>query len=118
MRGVLAVLLVFLAGCVTVADGPFRQIGGRQIDYEAVDSFEEGRSTLDEVVARLGEPASREMRVDGSVELIYMSTKRRESVERNFGAVRERNAQTMEEKVVLVFKNDHLIRKQKSHNVY
>jgi hypothetical protein len=108
----------FFMGCVTISDGPFRQVKGHPIDYETVDSFVEGHSSVDNVVARLGEPVSREVLEDGSMELTYMSTKKRESVERVLGKVRGRHVQTMEEQVILVFKDDLLIRKQKSHEVY
>lgn len=118
MRGVLVFFLLLLAGCVTVSDGPFRQIDGRLIDYDAVNAFVEGRTTLDEVVARLGEPASRETLADGSLELVYTSTKRRESVEGCFGIVFRRSAQTMEAKVSLLFKSNRLIRKQEGYDVY
>jgi len=107
----------FLASC-SFSDGAFRQTDGRPIDYETVDSLVEGGSFFDEVVARLGHPASRQQLPDGSVEIVYRSTRKRESVERVLGAVRNRHSQTIEERVVLVFKDGRLVRKQQHHEIY
>lgn len=109
--------LLMLAGCATVSDGRFSQVGGRSIDYEVVDSFEEGRSDINEIVSRLGEPASRE-KVGRGLELTYISTRRRESIDRAFGMVQDRSVQTIEERVVFVFVDNKLVSKEKSYRVF
>jgi hypothetical protein len=66
----------------------------------------------------LGEPSSRATSPDGADRIEYHSIRKRESVERVFGVEKNRHAQSMEETVVLIFKDQILVDKQKSNRVY
>lgn len=111
-------LFACLTGCATTSDGPFYQVEGHSIDYEAVDSLVENKSTIENMIVLLGKPMSREL-LDGELEKItYVSTKRRDSEKRILGVVRERKSQLMEEMVILIFKDNLLIQKNKSYVVH
>lgn len=117
MRNVaLLFFLACLAGCVTVSDGPFRQVSGCRIDYEVLDALEENRSTINDALIKLGDPASRTLLPGGLEEVVYTSVKRRESVQRFLGIVSERHTQIMNERVLLLFKDGTLIQRQKSYD--
>ena len=60
----LLVSLVVVAGCAT------QQIG-HEFDETKLSSFKPHQTTLDEVVATLGQPTERETEIDGSVRLHY-----------------------------------------------
>jgi outer membrane protein assembly factor BamE (lipoprotein component of BamABCDE complex) len=120
-RGFLAAAIflccLLLSACVVVSDGAFRQVGGRPIDYEAIDYLLKSRASLDEVESKLGRPSSRETTTDGVVKFTYFSSKRRDSVERTMGVAGEVSSQTMEETVTLEFEEGHLVRKQESYSI-
>lgn len=113
----MAILFTALCGC-TISDGPFQQVRGVPIDYENFDQLTENRSTVAEALSALGTPTRREIRPDGTEVLEYLSAKRRESIKRTLGVRHGRETQTMEERVVLVFKDGALLSKHKESEIY
>jgi outer membrane protein assembly factor BamE (lipoprotein component of BamABCDE complex) len=111
------VLLMLLTACMSTADGPFQQLKGRAIDYDAVDRLVENQSTKPQVLEALGDPT--EMSTAGGNEIIkYVSVKQRESISKLAGIRVGRSKQTMEETVTLTISNGVLARKEKASVVH
>src|SRR5687768_3068238 len=109
-------LCVAFGGCA-VSDGPFEQVSGRPMDYEAIDQLAVKKATLSEVLAALGTPTLRETSLDGSEVLQYFSVKQRTSSKKTFGIRHGHSAQIMEERVSLIFKQGVLLETSKQSEV-
>jgi len=68
LRWVLLVILLALTGCAT------QQIG-HDFDATKITQFKPNQTTMDEVIATLGQPMERETESDGSVRLHYQWVK-------------------------------------------
>ncbi len=114
---VLFIVAAAAPGCGVMSDGPFEQVGGRPIDYDAYEQLIEDQTTIEQTLSLLGQPFSQVALADGEVRFEYLSIKTRRSVERTLGITTGIHSQTMEEKLTIVFQNGTLVSKQKSSNV-
>lgn len=107
----MAALLVLQAGCVSFSDGPYRQVEGREVEADDYAALTEGTTTLAEALALFGPPDSRQATPQGLDQLVWHSSRKRESVQRIFGIVVDRHAAWRRSVLLLEFRDERLVRK-------
>jgi hypothetical protein len=115
----IAILITTLisSGCAYV-HGSMDQVGGAPINYSALDKLVEGQTTKAQALTVLGTPSKITDEGPGLESVEYFSVKRRESYKLVFGMRTDKTSQTMNEKVVLQFKEGILQKKASSSDVH